>query len=128
MTKSNNVIDYSSLGPRLLVPILLTLVIGVALSIGAFFFGRSLEHDKTKLDFQQVAGSRTAHLAEKIESNLNTLIAISSFYAASKEVDRLEFRTFTKPFLSTHSGVQAFEWIPRVPDDQRAAYEKAAQQ
>jgi len=48
MTKSNNMIDYSSLSPRLLAPILLTLIFGIALSIGAFFFGRNLEHDRTK--------------------------------------------------------------------------------
>ena len=128
MTMSKNAIGFSSLGTRLLVPILLTLIIGLALSIGAFFFGRSLERGKIEADFQQVASLRTAHLAEQIESNLHTLIAIGSFYAASKEVDRLEFRAFMKQFLSIHSGVQAFEWIPRVPDDQRTAYEKAAQQ
>ncbi len=128
MTKSNNAIDYSSLGPRRSIPILLALIIGVALSFGAFFFGRSVEHDKTKANFQMSAGLRTVHLAETIESNLHTLIAMGSFYAASKGVDRLEFHAFVEPILSVHPGLQALEWIPRVPDDQRAAYEKAAQQ
>jgi len=128
MTKSKNAIGFSSLGPRLLVPILLTLIIGLALSIGAFFFGRNLEYYKTKANFQQTARLRAAHLAEGIESKLHTLTAISSFYAASKEVDRLEFRTFVEPFLSIHPGIQALEWVPRIPDDQRALYEKAAQQ
>jgi len=128
MTKSNNVIDYSSLSPRLLAPILLTLIIGVALSFGAFFFGRSLEHDRTKAHFLQAAKTRTATLAGGIESKLHTLITIGSFYAASKEVGRLEFRRFVEAALSNHVGIQALEWIPRVLDNQRAAYEKAAQQ
>ncbi len=128
MTMSKNAIGFSSLGTRLLVPILLTLIIGLALSIGAFFFGRNLEYYKTKANFQQTAKLRAAHLAKDIESKLHTLIAISSFYAASKEVDRLEFRTFVEPYLSIHPGIQALEWVPRVPDDQRAVYEKAAQQ
>jgi len=129
MTESDNAIDSSSLGPRLPVSILLTLIIGVALSFGAFFFGRSLEHDKAKANFLQAAKTHAVTLAGGIELKLHTLTAIRSFYAASKEeVDRSEFRAFVGPLLSTHSGIQALEWIPRVLDDQRAAYEKAAQQ
>jgi hypothetical protein len=72
MTKSNKAIGFSSLGPRLLVPILLTLIIGLALFIGAFFFGRNLEHVKMKTNFQQAARLRATHLAEEIESKLHT--------------------------------------------------------
>jgi len=128
MTKSNNVIDFSSLGPRLQVPILLTLIIGISLSIGAFFFGQSLEHDKTMSNFLQAAKTRVATLTGGIESKLQALITVGSLYAASEEVDRMEYRRFVETTMSIHAGIQALQWIPRVPDDQRAAYEKAAQQ
>lgn len=128
MTKFKNTIDFFSLGTRLLVPILLILIIGVALSMGAFFFGRNMEYDKVVANFQKAARERTIYLAGEIDTTLHTLVAISSFYSASKEVERLEFRGFVEPFLSIFPWIQALEWIPRVPDDQRAAYEKAAQQ
>jgi len=128
MTKSNNETYIYPSTSRLLLPVMLTLVIGVALSIGALFFGKNLEHDKTMSSFLQTAKTRTATLAGGIESKLHALITISSFYAASKEVDRLEFRMFVETPLSIHAGIQALEWIPRVPDDQRAVYEKTAQQ
>jgi len=128
MTKPIDAVDFFSLGTRLQASIMLTIIFGVALSIGAFFFGRSLEHNKTMSNFLQAAKTRTATLAGGIESKLHTLITIRSLYAASMEVDRLEFRRFVEMALSIHIGIQALEWIPRVPDDQRAAYEKAAQQ
>jgi PAS domain S-box-containing protein len=43
------------------------------------------------------------------------------------EVDRPGFREFVKPFLSRNLSIQALEWIPRIPDSQRKAYEKGAQ-
>jgi len=128
MTKSNNAIVFSSLGPRQFLPILLILTIGIALSIGVFFFAGSVEDQKIKNEFQQDAMQRANRLAKDIELKIYTLAAVGSFYVASKEVDRLKFRTFVEPTLSIHPGIQALEWIPRVSHDQRAAYEKAAQQ
>ena len=43
-------------------------------------------------------------------------------------MERGEFATFVKPTLMMRSGIKALEWIPLVPDDERSAYEAAAQQ
>ena len=50
MTKPIDAVDFSSLGTRLQASILLTIIFGLALSIGAFFFGRSLERGKIEAD------------------------------------------------------------------------------
>jgi len=128
MTKSKNKINDSSLNSRLMVPILFTLIIGISLSLGAFFFGRIMEKENIKDSFLKDAKERAIYLANDIAANLEALISIKSFFLASTNFERDEFRVFVRPFLSKNTGIQALEWIPRVPDDQRAAYEKVAQQ
>ena len=42
-------------------------------------------------------------------------------------MERHEFQTFVAGSLARLPGIQALEWIPRVPAAQRAAYEATAQ-
>jgi PAS domain S-box-containing protein len=72
---------------------------------------------------QQVAIS----LERQIRRTEDTLTSIVAFFAASNRVSRQEFNTFVMKAMSDRVGVQALEWIPRVPDEARAAYEHAAQ-
>ncbi|TKJ45035.1 hypothetical protein CEE34_10515 [Candidatus Aerophobetes bacterium Ae_b3a] len=128
MTKSNKAKYLSSLGLHSLLPILLTVIIGVTLSIGFFFFRRTMEYDMMKTGFQHDARLYTTYLTKDIEANLDAVSATSSLFASSDDVTRLEFRTFVQPLLAIHPGIQALEWIPRVPDTRREGYKKAAQQ
>jgi len=114
MTKSNNKINVSSLNSRLMVPILFTLIIGIALSIGVFFFGRIMEKENIKDSFLEDAKERVSYLANDIESTLHTLLSIRALYTASNKVTRSEFRVFTESIQFTHRGIQALEWIPRA--------------
>ncbi len=127
MTKLNSTIDSSPVALRLRVSVALVLIVGIGLSLGAFFFWRGVENDRMQIVFREAAHDRIHHLESEIESSLETVLAISALFDASREVERLEFRAFTEPFLSRFRGVQALEWIPRVPDAKRATYEMAAQ-
>ena len=53
------------------------------------------------------------------------LLALGQLYASSKEVDADEFVTFVSG-LPDLTGVQAYEWIPRVRMADRASFEAAA--
>ena len=67
-----------------------------------------------------------AIIQEKINRNVEIVKSIGSFYAASHKVERSEFRAFVARPLSQHPGIQALEWLPRVPHEERSAYEEAA--
>ena len=54
------------------------------------------------------------------------LHAIERLFVTSPEVSRTGFTTFVHPFLDRHPGIQALEWIPRVPALDRARWEAAA--
>ena len=110
MTKLNSTIDSSPVALQARGVVVLVLIVGIGLSLGAFFFWRGVENDRMQIVFREAAHDRIHHLESDIESSLETLLAISALFGASKEVERLEFRAFTEPFLSRFRGVQALEW------------------
>ena len=65
-------------------------------------------------------------MKREIDSDLQTLLSLQAFYFGSHKVERSDFKDFVKPILSRHPGIQALEWIPRIPNSQRETYEKAA--
>ena len=104
----------------------MVVALGIALSIVAFRAVQSNENRIRQDEFEQDARNSILALKKGIDTNLEVLHSIRSLYAASHQVDRDEFSAFVAPALSKHPGIQALEWIPRVPVSQRAAYEKAA--
>ena len=100
--------------------------LGVALSAAAFVEERTRQEQLVWSDFEQDAKARIFECQKMIAANFEVLCSTRSFYAASHFVDRDEFRTFVTPALSHHPGIQALEWIPRVPVSQRADHEEAA--
>lgn len=57
---------------------------------------------------------------------LQKMHGLQSFYEASDFVGRAEFSLFTRNILMRHPAFLALEWVPRVPDAQRASMEMAA--
>jgi PAS domain S-box-containing protein len=127
MTTSADPIAPSSLSARQWAPILAVLIVGVATSIGSLIFGRHLEARTLGLAFHEDAEERAVILANDISGMLATVTSLRAYYMASEEVTRDEFRLFAHAFLSTHAAIQALEWIPRIPDSQRALHEMDAQ-
>ncbi|MGZ8095876.1 MAG: EAL domain-containing protein [Methylosarcina sp.] len=59
-------------------------------------------------------------LTRYVEINQN----IKAFFDSSKTVSAAEFKLFTGTFLNEHPDIKALEWIPRVPAEKRAFYER----
>ena len=127
---STNTHKKSRLGVQLsgwmlvVVPVFITLVVVVALFVRL----SGWEYDRIKLRFENDAASLAHQLEKNINGHLEALHAIKSFYASSDSVAREEFATFVTRQLSRHPGIQALEWIPRVSNAERAAYEATARQ
>ncbi|MBI1921775.1 MAG: EAL domain-containing protein [Geobacter sp.] len=102
------------------------IVAGIAISLLVFRLAEKWERDKIAAEFRNSALDRRDALQREIDSNIQTLESLQAFYAASKDVERGEFREFVKPILARHNSIQALEWIPRIPDAGREEYEKVA--
>ena len=105
----------------------LAVPLGVAFAVTTVFFvyTSGWERDRITLAFERQASSLGQTLANSFGGYLEVLHAIESFYASSRKVDEQEFRSFVQVDLSRRVGIQALEWIPRVPDAERARYEEA---
>ncbi|MDJ0635472.1 MAG: CHASE domain-containing protein [Xenococcaceae cyanobacterium MO_188.B29] len=101
---------------------------GIVCSFIAFAIVLDLEKKKIAQEFKQDSADIAASIERSIEKNLQNLESIVSFYNASEKVSRQEFQKFTQNYLETNPEIQALEWIPRVANQERKAYEQAARE
>ena len=99
---------------------------GLMLTAIAFAVVHNWDRQRRWANFERAAENRYAAVKREIESDIEVLSSIRAFYLHAKVVTRSEFHNFTESFLLQHTGIQALEWIPRVPYSQREEYEKAA--
>ena len=109
---------------RYALPLVIILT-GIALSVIAFVVVKNLDLQKIRNEFEQDSEERYEALRREIGLNLNVLDSVRAFYQHGK-ISRSEFREFVGHFLSRHPSIQALEWIPRIPNSQRKAYERMA--
>ncbi|MHC4067884.1 MAG: MASE1 domain-containing protein, partial [Planctomycetota bacterium] len=111
---------------RAQLSVALPLCFAVMLTVVLFLDVRAGEWKRAQLVFER----RTDHLVHALTGALasysDVLHAIEGLFRASQEVERGEFSEFVRRSFSRHPGIQALEWIPRVPDVERASYEAAA--
>jgi len=108
------------------LPLVLTLCTGVAISVVAFYLVRNDERAAARDAFEWRAYGYATAVQKSIDRHLEIINSIGSLFVASGQVERGAFRVFVENHLAHHESIQALEWIPRVPHDQRAAYEAAA--
>ncbi len=103
--------------------VLVIFVVGVAISALAAAFVREIQQDK----FHDQLANRTRAGAEAItfsfQQNLDYLDALHAYFDTNSRVSRDQFSGFTGKLLENATGIQAFEWIPRVPHEKRQTFE-----
>jgi signal transduction histidine kinase/sensor domain CHASE-containing protein len=110
------------------LPAILAAASGLCLSLVAADAVRQADSRRIEARFHRDADIRVAALQRSVEHNLEVLEGVAAFYAGSMSVERQEFHEFTRPILAHHTSIQALEWIPRVLDAQRAAFEKGVRE
>src|SRR5215831_8805354 len=111
---------------RHLQPLLLTLGVGIILALLAYMLVWSLETRRLQAEFSRAAEDHIVAVRTTLASYLEPLDAIAAFHAATDHFDRQAYRTFVTPQLAHRPAISSLEWIPRVSQAQREAYEEAA--
>lgn len=93
------------------------------MSVVAFFHLEELEVSQRREDFDRLAHDQTDAIHAEITATLALLRSLRGLFSVSEGVTRREFRDFVRS-LEIGRTVQALEWIPRVPDANRAAFER----
>jgi len=104
----------------------LALVLGAAISIGAFFTVEGLYRAEAQKRFEGSAAQLTGAVSQSLERYLDVVNAVGSFFAATKDVDRWQFFEFARDTLPRFPGVTALTWVPWVPAGEREAFEQRA--
>lgn len=103
-----------------------TLGIGFACSLIAFAIVWDLEQQKIAEEFEQDGIEIITAIEQNIAKSLQNLNSIVSLYSVSERVNRQEFRQFTKNNLANNPLLKTLEWVPRITEEAREAYEQAA--
>jgi diguanylate cyclase (GGDEF)-like protein/PAS domain S-box-containing protein len=106
--------------------IILTMFVGIVLSISAFIASRNWDYQEIQGYFKDKAEHRYALMKMEMELNLQAGQSLKALYVSNQEVTRAQFRDFAQELLLQHPSIQALEWIPRIPDVQRPLYEQEA--
>ncbi|MBD2461129.1 CHASE domain-containing protein [Oscillatoria sp. FACHB-1407] len=81
-----------------------------------------------KTELQERADSLASNLQRSVDACFEVLRSISQLFASSpQEVKRQDFQRFVQPALVRHPSIHALEWLPRLLDGDRPAFEQAMQ-
>ncbi|MNR82085.1 Alginate biosynthesis sensor protein KinB [compost metagenome] len=104
------------------------LVVGVGLagSFLAFRYTQDQERSLAQARFERTAVNISASLTKDIDRYIDLLHSIRRLFDASTNVERNSFSIFCEGPISRNPGIQALEWVPRVPHAERKGFEKSA--
>lgn len=107
----------------LTVPITITF----ALAVFSVTYTTKLEGDRIAFKFDQSSVTLASDLGKVLDEYSSLLESLESFYAASSQIDRNQFRIFTRQYLQQYPNLQALSWNPRVSSADRTKFEAAVQ-
>ncbi|MEI6744834.1 MAG: CHASE domain-containing protein [Methylococcaceae bacterium] len=97
------------------------------LTIAVISYDIKISNERTKMEFEQRTKELALVLKTSINTKLNVLHTLHSFYVSSLLVDRNEFRLFVSEQLGNFEGIKAVQWVPIILAANRDAYEKSVQ-
>jgi len=103
-------------------PLALVAVLGLLLSIGLSIQSFKLEKGQTEITFHEASQERILVVQREITHALDIIQDLASFFEASAVVGRRDFRKFVGPALKRYPGIKALQWVPVVPNEDRAAF------
>ncbi len=101
-------------------------IIGLALSLIAFWGVQQQVHADRRLEFKWVSQNRHRALDKAINSGLEAVKSIRDLFLVSDQVPPEDFAAFAQSLLERHPGILALAWVPRVPAAQRESFEESA--
>ncbi|MCA9208671.1 MAG: CHASE domain-containing protein, partial [Planctomycetales bacterium] len=100
------------------------LVVTFAVTVLFFVIARHWDQKRGEQAFRQQAHVVVSAIREKCQVPLESVLCLQNFYHGSENITRDEFHTVVGAMLQRHPGMQALEWVERVPRDSRTDYER----
>ena len=107
-------------------PVFIVAMLGLTNTLYFFREVSNWERQQVTTAFNEASQDRVLVVNREIDFALATIRDIASYFDASPQVRRREFRKFVEPALKRHKGIEVLEWIPFVTHQQRQAFEQEA--
>ncbi len=111
---------------RFALDIALVLGLGIATSVAMGWMSWRSDTSAVAAQFHDEVAERAGLLDRQLVLDLGVLHSLKVLYDTSEDVSRQDFSTVAMGILKRHPNVQALEWIPKVPHEERPAYETSA--
>lgn len=111
---------------RRYIPVWLTLTLGVGLSVLTFVLVWDWEDRRRDYEMHRRIDDISIALERQLNSDLDTVLALSDYMKAFSVVERSSFARFVARPLEVHPSLQLLAWVPRVGRDARLDYEAKA--
>lgn len=95
---------------------------GLLISLVSGWRVTALERERAQSVFAEASRDRVLVIERAISYTLGVVRDLGSFFDASPQVSRRQFREFVGPALKHNPWIVALEWVPRVFDRQREAF------
>ena len=102
------------------------LAFGLLASLAAWWVTARWEDARRMAVFREGAEEYARALDMEFRSLVADVESVADFYGASVTVSAEEFARFTRPLLRRNPTLQAIQWLPRVPESDRVAFEARA--
>jgi PAS domain S-box-containing protein len=120
-----------TLGARLrrASPVAATAIAALAATIGLVWIDVASIQRGVKNDFALLSREFASRIEATVNLGQHAVEGLAGDFATSHERDRIDFDALADKLAAFGLGIQALEWIPKVSETQRAAYEsRMAQQ
>jgi signal transduction histidine kinase/sensor domain CHASE-containing protein len=94
-----------------------------ALSVFAAVLGWESEMQSSQADFDRMTQRITDIMQRQLDTDVEVVKLLGSLFNSSDHISRGRFSAFARGAMTGRVGLQALEYIPRVPDRQRAMLE-----
>ncbi|MFN4290901.1 MAG: CHASE domain-containing protein [Permianibacter sp.] len=108
--------------------VILPLAITFSLVTVLFVRASDWEQQQIQQRFLDLAGRMERQLQRAFQEHLDSLYQIERFFSASQNVSPADFAVFTRAEVDKLNGHVSLSWVQRVPDAERAAYEREMRQ
>lgn len=97
--------------------------LGVVLSLLSAVSVAYVVHSRTHADFERRAEDASVQIERSFRAPLEALHAVDALERTFPNLDTPTFSQFAKPLIARHPSLAALEWVVRIRDADRAAFE-----
>jgi len=126
MSRSEPSVSVETASNRRRFATIATASFGVALALAVAWGIHASDSRRAADEFDRRVLRESAALERGLGASFENVSAVAALFESSPDVTREQFALFASDATARHETLAALEWIPRVPDGRRAAYESAA--